>query len=329
MNADGSPDPADMVTNLVKAFEAMPVPAAPARHQTIDALNRATASAIVQEEPGGEKRASTRGRSRLARLTIGQRVAVGGIGLSTVAVLAWLAILSVESRQLSAMERMARHLREVKSYRYTVTSETTTAGQDPNRQTTWRESGRSFWRAPDAFRGEIKIVKIESADGGREPGEEVLEDFVEIFPPGRMGIFIDHKRKTFFRCRYDPIGSTTYPLEPLKLIREDNPPRTRDLGTRQIDGKSARGYLVPLTTGHPPRRHDWQVWLDPATDLPLEISYEVDDRKKPRTTTVLRVGDFRWNEEPDPKLFDATQPAGYREVPPPKLEPGESSSGRQ
>jgi outer membrane lipoprotein-sorting protein len=303
MSPDGSNSP-DMVTNVVSAFEAMDVPGGPGVQETIDAIRRA--------------QGSPRSQARRPRLSLGRRLAVGGVGLSAVAAVVWLIVTAGDTRQLSAMERMARHLREVKSYSYTFNSETTTTRQDPVRRTTWRENGRSFWRAPDSFRSADKIVKIQSPHPKGEPAEEVLEDFAEIFPPGGMGIFINHKQKTFVRCQYDPTGSRTYPLEPLKLIREDNPPRTRDLGTRKIAGKTARGYLVPLSTGSPPRRHDWQVWLDPQTNLPLEISYEVDDRQQPRTTTVLRIGNFRWNEEIDPKLFDPIPPAGYREVRPPK-----------
>ena len=117
------------------------------------------------------------------------------------------------------------------------------------------------------------------------------------------------------RVRSDRIEDVS--LEPLKVIREDSPTRTRELGERKIGGKTARGYLVPLSIGDPPRRHDWQVWVDPETDLPLEIGYDVDDHKQPRTTTILRFSNFRWNVDLDPKLFDPAPPEGFREVSPP------------
>ena len=96
-----------------------------------------------------------------------------------------------------------------------------------------------------------------------------------------------------------------------------NSTNSSSLGARTIGGKTARGYLVPLSTGDPKRRHDWQVWVDPETDLPLEIGYQVDDRKQPRTTTVHRLSNFRWNTKLDPKLFDPALPEGFREVSPP------------
>lgn len=69
----------------------------------------------------------------------------------------------------------------------------------------------------------------------------------------------------------------------------------RDLGTREISGKHARGYFAIFESGDPPRAHDRHVWIDPATDLPVGISFTVDDAKEPRTKTVLAVSDFRWD----------------------------------
>jgi outer membrane lipoprotein-sorting protein len=310
MNENHSPDSTDVVTSVVNAFDAMRVPPIPGRQETLDAISRPAESA-------GNDAVVRRG-SRLSRLTIGQRFAVGGIGLSTVAALVLLALVLSGNEQLSAMERMARQLNEVKSYSYDFRSETvTTDANEPMQKTTWLENGKAFWQAPDAFRSRDKIVKLESGQAGRAASEELLVEFVEAFRPGGQGVFINYKAKTYFPSTFDPTGSKTYPMEPLKRIREDAPARARDLGTRQIGGKTARGYVVSLATGDPPRRHDWHVWVDPETDLPLEIGYDVDDHNQPRTTTTLRLSNFRWNVQLDPKLFEPAPPEGFREVSPP------------
>ncbi len=317
MTTNDASDSADLVTNVIQAFDAMPVPAAPAMQETLDALDRATnAVAPNCASPGGS--VSTLWWRRLANLTVRQRLAVGGVGLSVAAALVVLAIALSGNRTVAAMERMARQLSEVRSYRYTVRSETTTTDSDTNHRTSWIENGAAYWSAPDAFRGDVKIVKVESPDPAEQREEEVLEDFVEIFPPGGEGIFVNHKLRTYFRSQFEPTGSTAYPLEPLKQIREDAPQRLRELGTKQIDGKTAHGYQVHLVNGFPPRGHDWEVWIDPQTDLPLEIGYQVDDGQQPRTTTVLRISNFRWNEELADELFDPVVPKGYREVFPEK-----------
>ena len=105
MNENHSPESTDMVTSVVNAFDAMRLPPAPPRHETLDALHRA----------GAGNDSAVRRRSPLSRLTIGQRFAVGGISLSTIAALVLLALALSGTEQLSAMERMARQLNEVKS----------------------------------------------------------------------------------------------------------------------------------------------------------------------------------------------------------------------
>jgi outer membrane lipoprotein-sorting protein len=290
----------------------MRVPLAPPRHETLDAIHRAARGVDVT---GGD--AFVHHRSPFSRLTIAQQFAVGGISISTIAALVLLAVALSGSEQLSAMERVARQLNSVKSYSYDFRSETvTTDANDPTHKTTWLELGKACWQSPDAFLSRDKVVKIEAGQPGRADREELLVEFVEAFRPGGQGVFIDYKAKTYFPSTFDPTGSKTYPMEPLKKIREDAPARVGDLGTRQIGGKTARGYVVSLATGDPPQRHDWHVWVDPATDLPLEIGYDVDDHKQPRTTTILRFSNFRWNEDLDPKLFDPAPPEGFREVSP-------------
>ena len=120
MNENHSPDSTDMVTSVKNAFDAMRVPPAPPRQETLDAIHRAA--------EGAGRDATVRRRSRLSRLTIGQHFAVGGISISTIAALVLLALALSGNEQLSAMERMARQLNEVKSYSYDMWTETVTTG---------------------------------------------------------------------------------------------------------------------------------------------------------------------------------------------------------
>ena len=311
MNTNNSSDADDLVARVVDSFQRMSIPPAPSVRETVTFIERALAN-DSSGVPAKRKPTGVIGFFGLPHLTPRQQIAAGGVTASTIAALVLLFVALNGGQRLSAMERMARQLREVTSYSYRTSSETSTADNDAKGLTTWRESGKSYWRTPDLFHGAEKIVKIETTGG--KISEEVLKDFVEIFPPDGMGVFINHKKKTYFRSRFEPTGSRTYPLEPLKLIREDHPQPKRELGTRQIGGKPSRGYVVTLKTGYPPREHDWEVWVDPETDLPVEIGYQVDDQKRPRTTTVLRIDNFRWNEAIDSKLFEPTVPEGYREI---------------
>jgi hypothetical protein len=174
-----------------------------------------------------------------------------------------------------------------------------------------------YWSAPDAFRFEDRITKSETPLAQGEAPQELLEHFVEVFPAGKQGALIDHKRKTYMSEGFAPTGSKTYPWYPLKMIREGHGEVIGDLGSKEIAGKRARGYVTRFESGDPPRPHSWHVWVDPQADLPLEIGFQVDDLKEPRTTTQLRVTQFQWNIALDAKLFDSTPPTGYSELPAP------------
>ena len=310
MNDRDSNDDGELITRVTMAFDAMRVPEAPSESEALQLVERTG----VNFPKVNDRKA----RSSWPRLTRLQRLALGGIGLSTAAGLA-IAMLALQSGgQLSAMERLARQLRDVTSYSYVLSSVNTSSAEGGKRTTTYSEQGQMYWQAPNAFRFEDKITKSETPVPTDGPPQVLLEHFVEVVPAGKPGVLIDYKRKTFFREGLPPEESATYPWQPLKMIREGHGEVTGDLGNKEIGGKQARGYLTSFESGDPPRPHLWQVWVDPETDLPLEIGYQVDDGKEPRTTTELRVTDFRWNIELDAGLFDSTVPAGYQELPPPR-----------
>ncbi len=97
----------------------------------------------------------------------------------------------------------------------------------------------------------------------------------------------------------------------LRVIREESGKIVRDLGTKQIGGEQAHGYLMDYPKAD---WHNVEVWLDSETDLPLEVSHEAKDET---TTSVMRLTDFRWNIALDSKLFDTAAPAGYADITPP------------
>jgi outer membrane lipoprotein-sorting protein len=294
----------EFTAHVVSAFERMPVAPRPSVAETIEMFERSNRGAPADP---------MRSKSSMTHFSVSRRLAIGGIGVSAAAVVV-IAMLLLNPRQpLSAMERMARQLREVTSYSYHLSSTNTRNVQDGKQITTWSEEGDVYWRAPDAFHFEDKIVKREAPVPPDGPAEELLEHFLEVFPAGKPGVLVDHKRRTFLREDFEPIGSRTYPWQPLKMIREGEGEVIRELGTKGLGGKQARGYVTRLKGGDPPRSHDWEVWVDPETDLPLELGYTVDDRKEPRSTTVLRVTDFQWNIELDARLFDSKPPEGYTE----------------
>jgi hypothetical protein len=216
------------------------------------------------------------------------------------------------------MERMAKELREVKSYSYISSFKTTWIQEDGKHITIWKGDGPTYWLAPNACSSEMKIVKIEETTPAGNQTEEILEHFIEAFPAEKLGIFIDYKRKTFVRLPFEPLGSPTYPLDMLRMIRENSGEVTRDLGTKKIQGQNAHGFVMTLKGSHESRKFDpVEVWVDTATDLPLEV---ISEKKTTDTTYLLRLADFRWNIDLKPKLFEPTPPEGYVDITPPSDE---------
>jgi outer membrane lipoprotein-sorting protein len=295
------PDHADLVAGVVTAFERIAVPAPPGVRETIDRVERAAA------------RESLARPSRFRR-----RLVAGGIGLSTLVALVLLLVVANAPAPLSAMARTAQELRAVKSYSYQVSEKVTRRRGAGKPAATWTSQGATYWRAPREFHSELKITESQQSAPGRPPTEKLVEHFAEIFPAENPGIFIDYKTNTYRRTPYEPIGSGTYPLETLRLIRENSGEVTRVLGSKDIDGREARGYvLTPKNSREKRRLHPLEVWVDAETDLPVEFGFAVQDASG---STVWKATDFRWNTELDPKLFEPIPPPGFTDVTPPETQ---------
>ena len=320
MNADESPDADEMITRVVDAFERMPVPPVPDLGQlTALASGPAAARAGSAAGPG-------RSRRWFAGLSRRQQLAAGGIGLSSAAGLLLVLLALNSGRELSAMERMVRELQEIKSYSYKITSSNTFYDDGKHDPTVVTEEAVSYWAAPDAFHEEVKIVRADVAASGKAV-EEIVEDFASVYPAGKLGMYIDHKYKVYRWLPNDPMGSTIYPLEMLQLIRENSGEITRDLGSKEIEGRQAHGYVIVLKGWRDWRerggvRDPVEVWVDAATDLPLEFSYNGKHEEPGQNGAGywFRATDFRWNIALDEKLFAPQPPEGYTDITPPSGE---------
>jgi hypothetical protein len=256
-------------------------------------------------------------QSRLASLTIRQRVAAAGIGLSTVAgMLLLIALVMNLATPLSAMERMVNQLRAVTSFSYEL-EETSDRITGDNRRRILRND-TVYYVSPNSFRATTKMVKLPLPPSPGDPGE-LLVDVEEIYTVGQRGILIDHKAKTFFRTPEFVDEFPDYsPVNWLKRMSEGSVKVVRDLGTKPLHGKTAHGYIVSL--GHPvptSGQNAVHLWLDAATDLPIEFRYEERNEDDDASdgievwTNVMRVYNCRWNIELDAALFQPAEPAGY------------------
>jgi hypothetical protein len=288
-------------------------------HQQGRARLMASLSTIeVSAPPVGASNSLT---SRFAGLTVGQRVTVGGVGLSTIVGLVLLLLALNSGMQLSAMERMAKKLHEVKSYSYKLSTQNTFVKEGRTQPTYVKRTGTAYWSAPgSSLFAEEEIVHV---DGPIRPGDdqgELVVHITEIYPAGKPGIIIDHLAKTFVwlaELRADDIQGDS-PINLLRRVREGEGKVVRGLGTKAIQEKSARGYIMALKDAVAGSGPDaLEVWVDPETDLPLEFGYTIKNDKGPE---FFRVTDCRWNIVVDPKLFATTAPRDYADITPPSGE---------
>ena len=244
-----------------------------------------------------------------------RRLAAGGLGLAAAIVLAIMVVVLRSGAQLSAMDRLAARLREVQSYSYRVHWQTTEVEENGKRSTTWSGDGPIYWQAPGALHEELRIVKRQDDLAAGTHSEEVLEHFLQIFPAGQMGLFVDHPQKAFRRLPFEPTGSVTYPWEPLRMIRENKGEITRELGSKQFGEVLARGYVIQAKREHGSTfTEPVEVWVDSKTDLPLRFEFGKKDANR---TAVTEATDFYWNIPLDVKLFEPRPPAGYTDITPP------------
>ena len=250
----------------------------------------------------------------LGGLTMRQRIAAVGVGVSALAAVALIFLMLNTGHQLSAMERMCKELNALTSYSYTGTEHVTYQNKQMTEPGIVDLSQSVYWRAPAAFREELKITLSGNVPRGYEKGQAYC-DIVSISLTNKPGLFVDRLARTYtheskLRPEDTGSGSLTYPNPFIKMIREEPGKIAKDLGARKINGKEAHGYAMV----YPHDTDPIEVWLDPQTDLPVEIDRTLKDES---TTSVEQYSDFRWNIDLDPTLFDTTPPAGYTDITPP------------
>ncbi|HEV3138114.1 MAG TPA: hypothetical protein VGZ26_09420 [Pirellulales bacterium] len=320
MTTDDSLDPSDLITRVVDAFERVHVPAGPSVQEAIELLERAAGeddSHGASPYPPGKNFVGAWNRLawKCKQLTVKQCIAAGGVGLSTVVGLTLLMVALNSPGQLSAMERMAKQLRGLKSYSYKMSEHVTIVQKGKDQPGIVELTVMNYWRAPGSFREEMKIVVEGAVPPGYRKGR-IVDDVIIISLTDKPGIVIDRTSKSFIpvpelRASETGSGSLMYPFPLLRIIREETGEVTRDLGTKEIQGKKARGYLMVFKKQGP---DPVEIWLDPQTDLPMEFGCEA---KSASTTNVMRVTDCHWDIDLDPKLFQPTPPEGYTDITPP------------
>jgi outer membrane lipoprotein-sorting protein len=88
----------------------------------------------------------------------------------------------------------------------------------------------------------------------------------------------------------------------LREARENPDSEIEQLGKKEIDGKTYQGFRIDQAG------NALTVWADPDTNHPFLI--ETGSPGPP--PMIIKMGDFVFDQESDPSLFDTTVPEGYR-----------------
>lgn len=173
--------------------------------------------------------------------------------------------------------------------------------------------------SPQFFRE--AIVQEMAADKSRDDNDEfsaaILVTGSVEFAPDDGSIRRAGSVGSFIWCpalRAELIGEFS-PITTVKKVRDGSGKVVRDLGTKVVQGRRARGFVLALDNAAPDSGYDAvEVWVDPEADLPLEFSYE---RKHESGPIIYRVTNCRWNIELDSQVFSTTPPEGYTDTTPP------------
>jgi hypothetical protein len=286
--------------------------------------DRLRAALSREPQPVRPRSASRPVAALLGGYNLRQRIALGGIGLSTAAVIVFMLLFANPARELSAMERIVKAVREVTSFSFQWTNRVSYSPsvQKTDKPSVIEQTCTVYWRAPgpgkEQWFGDLaapmKSVGLTSDSSG-QPKQELRIDITEVYPTGKPGILIDYLRKYYFRTPPLPASeaSKVSPVAMLTKVREGSCEVIRELGTRQFRGQEARGYLLNVKDAPAFRDVDAvEVWVNSATNLPIEFSIENGIEGEYRET--FRISDCRWNIELADKLFDTTPPQGFTDA---------------
>ena len=232
------------------------------------------------------------------------RIAVlGSLGVATI--LGFLLLCGgIDTKRVSAMEKMAEEIRKAKSYKYNMIVRITYENPEPGRPR-FSEYEHVIYRLAS---GEARTEDIRKPEW-KGPGPESTE----ICPLDKPGIYIDWQQKTFSRLPGRQTASYAGRFDDLENLGKFSGDADRELGTKEINGKKARGFHIDMKkiggdSGF------MEIWLDTESNLPVLINTQ--NTKWPGHTFNDVYKDIEWNLDFDPKLFDATPPKGYTDVTP-------------
>jgi outer membrane lipoprotein-sorting protein len=238
----------------------------------------------------------------IGELTMRQRISLGCVA-ATILLGLFLLGQGFETKQLSAMERMAENIRKAKSFKYTEIVTYTDDLPEPGKPSVVAFTYINYGER-DSFRSERFIPSWKGA------GPEAIN----INSASKPCIHISNSHKTYsVRPPISKKGYFSDDQASLDNLGNFSGSADRELGTKEINGKKARGFEIGLKKIRPDSDGGLaEIWIDVESNLPIQVRYENPKILESFTTELFT--DIQWNIDIDPKLFDTTPPEGYTEA---------------
>ncbi len=246
-----------------------------------------------------------------------QRIGIAVSGVGVAAVLGFLLLWgAIDARPVSAMEQMAENIRKAKSFRAKMVFESQITPQPDKPPVKLKMTGDIYWLAHEASR--VDMTGLAPNANGKDFKQGAVTKIDLLDESGEsLEFIIDHNAKTVQKVA---IPKSIPGAEWVAKLGEFSGQADRDLGTKEINGKKSRGFEIEMKKLLPPRRvdipgkHVAEIWIDSESNLPVLVQFKMKEGREGRLEQTIRIQDFHWNIDLDPKLFDTTLPKGYTDV---------------
>jgi outer membrane lipoprotein-sorting protein len=257
-----------------------------------------------------------------------RQLACGGVIAATISAIAIGFWFVIQSSPAKAMERMAKALDQVNAYSFRM-EKTYISRKGEGR--TVQQITTGVWRTtPAALRAHMLIHETLATNTVVPERTNNIVNLEEAHEAGQGGILIDHLKREYWRVTDQLTAHSIPPGSPqvaIFMVQQRRGRAVRDLGQKYIAGHIANGLEFVLDSSQPVSElgetvsddlnsqpdSDWrnmtfEVWIDPNTNLPIELRSERHGEDFDTTYVFTALG---WNVMLDEAAFELQVPGGY------------------
>jgi hypothetical protein len=263
-----------------------------------------------------------------------RQLACGGVIAATISAVAIGVWFVIQASPAKAMERMAKALDQVNAYTYRM--EKTYISRKGEGRTVLHITTGAWRTTPIAMRAQMLIDETLATNTALPEPTTTIVHLEESHEAERPGLLIDHLKREYWRVNEQLTAESIPPDSPqtaIFMVQQRRGRVVRDLGQKDIAGQKANGLEIVLDNSQPVselgttvsddsdgqstldwRNMKFEVWVDPKTDLPIELRCERHGEDFDTTYVFTALG---WNVAFGKGAFELQIPDGYtqREMP--------------